>query len=41
MNAQSDELNEDFTYKKEHLVEVIRNNTITNAVQRPKDKESK
>jgi hypothetical protein len=40
MNAQSDELYEDFTYKKGHLVEAIRNNTITNAVQRSKDKKS-
>jgi hypothetical protein len=40
MNAQSDELYEDFTYKKGHLVEAFRNNTITNAVQRSKDKKN-
>lgn len=40
MNAQSDELYEDFTYKKGHLVKAIRNNTITNAVQRSKGKKN-
>jgi len=36
MNADRDKSQEDFVYKKEHLVRTVLKNTVTNILQRPK-----